>query len=96
MVKRPRSYNQARLDELGNGSGQTGSESGGQSGDLQGLSQDEIASNESVEELIEDDQAEEAAIVEGVEDAEDHPERPTHTHLEYGRQDDEPPKRKAS
>jgi hypothetical protein len=31
--------------------------------------------------------------VEGVEDAADPPERPVHTHLEYGRPDDVPPKR---
>jgi hypothetical protein len=36
-------------------------------------------------------QAIEAAIVDGVEDAADHPERPVHTHLEYGRPDDLPP-----
>jgi hypothetical protein len=29
--------------------------------------------------------------VEGVEDAADHPERPTHTHNDYGRPDDFPP-----
>jgi hypothetical protein len=37
------------------------------------------------------DQALEADIVDGVEDAADHPERPVHTHLEYGRPDDLPP-----
>ena len=29
--------------------------------------------------------------MEGVEDAADHPERPVHTHEEYGRPDDVPP-----
>jgi hypothetical protein len=47
----------------------------------------------SVEELEETDQALEAATVEGLEDAADHPERPVHTHLEYGRPDDLPPAR---
>jgi hypothetical protein len=46
-----------------------------------------------VEELADTDQALEAATVEGVEDAADHPERPVHTHIEYGRPDDLPPER---
>jgi hypothetical protein len=50
-------------------------------------------SDESVEELADTEQALEAAAVEGVEDAADHPERPVHTHEEYGRPDDVPPKR---
>jgi len=44
-----------------------------------------------VQELADGDQALEAGIVDGVEDAADHPERPVHTHLEYGRPDDLPP-----
>jgi hypothetical protein len=36
----------------------------------------------------------EAAVVDGVEDAANHPERPVHTHLEYGRPDDVPPARR--
>jgi hypothetical protein len=43
--------------------------------------------------LAETDRALEAPAVEGVEDAADHPERPVHTHLEYGRPDDLPPAR---
>ena len=85
--------NEARLDELGDDPGQVGSDSAGQSGDPQQLSSIEDASEESVEELAETDQAFEAAAVEGSEDAADHPERPVHTHLEYGRPDDLPPKR---
>ena len=46
-----------------------GPESGGQSGDIQGLSRAEIADSESVEELAEEGQAFEAGIVEAVEDA---------------------------
>jgi hypothetical protein len=48
------------------------------------LSSVEDASAESVEELADTDQALEAASVEGLEDAADHPERPVHTHDEYG------------
>ncbi len=50
------------------------------------------ADSESVQELADTDQALEAGIVEGVEDAADHPERPVHTHLDYGRPDDIPPR----
>jgi hypothetical protein len=70
-----------------------GEDSAGQSGDSQALSAVEDASDESVEELAETEQALEAAAVEGVEDAADHPERPVHTHEEYGRPEDAPPKR---
>jgi len=85
--------NEAARDELGRDPRQTGPESAGQSGDRQRLSTDEDANNESVEELEETNQGLEAATVEGVEDAADHPERPTHTHKEYGRPDDLPPAR---
>ena len=85
--------NEAAPDELGNDPREVGPESAGQSGDLQNLSILEDANNESVEELADEDQAFEAAIVEGVEDAANHPERPVHTHLEYGRPDDLPPAR---
>lgn len=85
--------NEARLDELGNDPRQVGTDSAGQSGDSQRLSIVADATNESVAELADTDQGMEAAIVEGVEDAEDHPERPVHTHEEYGRPDDLPPRR---
>jgi hypothetical protein len=48
-----------------------GSESGGQSGDTEGLSRAELADSESVEELLEEGQAFEAGIVSGVENAPD-------------------------
>ena len=48
-----------------------GLEAGGQAGDTMGLSRDEIAGPESVEELIEEGQAYEAAVISGVEDAPD-------------------------
>jgi hypothetical protein len=83
--------NEAQLDELGTDPGQVGPDSAGQSGDPQQLSHVEDAEFESVEELADSDQALEAATVEGVEDAADHPERPVHTHLEYGRPDDVAP-----
>jgi hypothetical protein len=83
---------QAQPDELGNDPGQVGPESAGQSGDSQRLSSVADAADASVQELADSDQALEAGIVEGVEDAADHPERPVHTHLEYGRPDDLPPR----
>jgi hypothetical protein len=85
---------QAQLDELGSDPAQVGEDSAGQSGDAQGLSAEAEAQDESVEELAETEQSVEASVVEGVEDAEDHPERPVHTHEEYGRPDDVPPKAK--
>ena len=85
--------NEARKDELGNDPREVGAESAGQSGDTQRLSTDEDSDNESVEELSEAAQDIEAARVEGSEDAADHPERPVHTHNEYGRPDDLPPAR---
>jgi hypothetical protein len=90
MAKRRRGNERAQLDELGNDPGQVGPESAGQSGDNEGLSSVADATDASVEELADDDQALEAGIVEGVEDAADHPERPVHTHLEYGHPDDLP------
>jgi hypothetical protein len=48
-----------------------GPEAGGQSGDIEGLSRDELADSESVEELIEEGQAFEAGIISGVENAPD-------------------------
>ena len=85
---------EAQLDELGTDRGEVGEDSAGQSGDQQGLSDVEEANDESVEELAETDQAMEASVVEGAEEAGDNPERPTHTHEEYGRPDDTPPRRR--
>jgi hypothetical protein len=56
--------------------------SGGQSGDLQGLSNREGADSESVDELLEEGNAFEADIVKGVEDAGDEGEVHTHEVLE--------------
>jgi hypothetical protein len=88
------SDDQAQLDELGDDPAQVGPRSAGQSGSAQQLSEVADSDMESVEELSDTDQAFESAAVEGVEDAADHPERPTHTHEEYGRPDDVPPKRR--
>ena len=93
MARRFRGGDQAPLDELGKGRGEVGSDSAGQSGDLQQLSPVEDAAEESVEELADTEQSLEAAAVDGVEDAADHPERPVHTHTEYGRPDGLPPLR---
>jgi hypothetical protein len=49
----------------------SGPDSAGQSGDLQGLSNVEGADSESVDELIEEGNAFEAGVVEGVEEADD-------------------------
>ncbi len=57
-----------------------GARSGGQSGDLQGLSNVARAGSESVDELLEEGNAFEAELVKGVEDADDHDEREVHTH----------------
>jgi hypothetical protein len=91
MANRRRDDNEARPDELGTDPGQVGPDSAGQSGDPQGLSGIADAGDLSVEELADTDQAFEAEITEGVEDAADHPERPVHTHLEYGNPEDVPP-----
>jgi hypothetical protein len=56
------------------------SRSGGQSGDLQGLSSVESADSESVGELLEEGNAFEADVVTGVERAGDLGEREVHTH----------------
>ena len=57
-------------------SGHVGPDSAGPSGDTQGLSSTAEATDESVEELGDTGQAREAEIVQGVEDAGDHPEQP--------------------
>jgi hypothetical protein len=57
-----------------------GARSGGQSGDLQGLSNREGADSESVDELLEEGNAFEAEAVKGVEDAPDADEGEVRTH----------------
>lgn len=57
-----------------------GARSGGQSGDLQGLSNAQRANSESVDELLEEGNAFEAEVIKGVEDALDADEGEVHTH----------------
>jgi|SRR6185295_11027798 len=66
----------------------TGSESAGQSGDLQGLSRRESADSESVEELVAEGQFREADIISAVEEADDPDKREVRTR--EVRQDDVP------
>lgn len=83
---------EAQPDDLGKDPSQVGAQSAGQTASAFGLSHEADAAEDSVEGLSDTDQAVEAAAVEGVEDAADHPERPTHTHEDYGRPDDVPPR----
>ena len=57
-----------------------GPNSGGQSGDLQGLSDESEADSESVSELLEEGQSYEAEVVQGVENAPDADRGPVRTH----------------
>src|SRR5512140_3089350 len=70
----------ATLDEYRPDHGQVGSDSGGQSGDTEGLSPVVDEADESVEELVETGQAFEAEAVQGVQDADARPERPVRVH----------------
>lgn len=83
---------EAQPDDLGRDPSQVGTKSAGQTASALGLSAEAEAVEDSVEDLSDTDQALEAAAVEGSEDAADHPERPTHTHEEYGHPDDVPPR----
>ncbi|MGO9269731.1 MAG: hypothetical protein ACLQOO_05660 [Terriglobia bacterium] len=85
MATRKSRNDDEQLDELGSEAEETASDSAGQSGDAQGLSQIADADEESVGELAETDQAYEAGVVEGLEDAANHPERPVHTRENQGR-----------
>ena len=78
-MKRLRDDAEALSDRVNEGE-QVGPDSGGQSGDTQGLSNVAEAADESVEDLNDTGQAYEAEIVSGVEDAGDHPERPVYSH----------------
>ena len=68
---------------------QLGPESAGQSGDTQGLPEEEDVDNESVAELAEEGQGLEADILSGVEEADRNPTRPVTTR--QVRVDDVPP-----
>ena len=84
----------AQPDELGHDPSEVGPNSAGQTASSLGLSGDPDVTEDSVEALSDAAQALEAASVEGLEDAANHPERPTHTHEEYGHPDDVPPPRR--
>lgn len=76
---------EAQPDDLGNDPSQVGSDSAGQSGDAQGLSEIAEDAEVSVEELAETGQDYEAEVVEGIEQAAEHPEKPVHTHQDQRR-----------
>lgn len=57
-----------------------GPRSGGQSGDLQGLTNRAGAGSESVDELLEEGNAFEAELIKGIEDADDNDEAEVRTH----------------
>ncbi len=82
-MKRNLRHDETQIDELENE--ELASDSAGQSGDAQGLSQNTDADEESVEELAETDQAYEAEAMDGLEDAADHPERPVQTREDKAR-----------
>ena len=94
MVTRKYQDGEGQLDDLADELERLDRDSAGQAGDIEGLSPIPEANAESIEELAATDQAIEAEAVAGVEDASDHPERPVHTHEEYGRPDDLPTKEK--
>src|SRR5579871_5048575 len=71
---------EAQPDELGVDPGQVGPHSAGQSGDAQGLPRRAQSSAQSIEDLAATDQSAEAGIVDGVEDAANHPEKHVHAH----------------
>jgi hypothetical protein len=85
MVKRNARKDEVQMEELGSVPEEGGSDSAGQSGDVQGLSQAADVDEESVRELAETEQTYEAEVVEGIEDAGDHPERPVRAHENKGR-----------
>ena len=84
------------LDESHPDHSQVGSDSAGQSGDTQGLSPVVDEADESVEELVESGQSFEAEAVQGVGDADEHPESPVPAHGGPGRAPDAAPARKGA
>jgi hypothetical protein len=73
--RKPQVVNRVDLEDEG-----LGPRSGGQSGDLQGLSGFEGPDSESVDELLEEGNSFEAEVVKGVEDAGNADEQEVHTH----------------
>ena len=70
----------AELDETNTSSMHAELEREVQSGDTQALPAEAEAAAESVKELVEDDQAYEAGVIDGVEDAGNHPGRAVRSH----------------
>ena len=89
----PKTDLEVQADELGEGPGHAEHRSGGRTGGSLGLfAICEGATKGSIEESADTIQASEAAFVEGLDDAADHPERPAHLYEEYGRPDDALPR----
>lgn len=78
--KRPARGKRETVDEVAFTPKGLGPRAGGQSGDLQGLTNRDGADSESVDELLEEGNAFEAEIVKGVEDAGDADEGEVRTH----------------
>jgi hypothetical protein len=85
MAKRKVQKDAGQTEENGSALREAATDSAGQSGDAQGLSQNAEVDEESIGELVETDQVYEAEAVEGIEDAGDHPERPVRTREDKGR-----------
>ncbi|MCU1298714.1 MAG: hypothetical protein JWO91_2992 [Acidobacteriaceae bacterium] len=77
--KKELSPKRQRADATNFASPGLGADSGGQSGDLQGLSNVERADSESVDELLEEGNSLEAGVVAGVEEADNADEKELHT-----------------
>jgi hypothetical protein len=84
MKRRALAQGDISIEEIEEGL-DAGDSSAGQSGGSQGLSRQAEVASESIEELADSGQAFEADAVAGVEDAADHPEKPTRTHSDYRR-----------
>ena len=95
-MTRHRPENETHLFEPGDQPAQGGPDSAGQSGDTQGLSQLADAGEESVEELADAGQDYEAGVLDGIEAAADHPERPVPNHQGHERRDDALPLRRSA
>src|SRR5579864_933388 len=75
--------NDAQIDKPRTDPGQIGSDSAGQSEDTQWPSEVAAAADESIEQPADTGQSYEAEVIEGVEHAGDHPERPVPTHATF-------------
>ena len=85
--------NEAHLDEPGEQPGQGGPDSGGQSGDTQALPRPPTRPRRPSKSLPTRGRATRAGILEGIEDAADHPEKPVPNHDGPERREDAAPSR---